>query len=188
MSGDARATLVAADQALTLEDGLAHPQFFGIARAMRGWALSSLGREQEGVAELEKALAAELRASHIWAGMTGVLLAEIHLRAGRRAAARDLLDQVRSLTQSMPGYFYAPELLRVEAEWLREAGQGVDARRLLLQAIGIARQHGSSALAVRSALALAREPSAHHEADLKLLADVQRRVQIGDVVAWWTVR
>jgi ATP/maltotriose-dependent transcriptional regulator MalT len=110
--------------------------------------------------------------------MIGALLAEIHLRAGRREAARDLLDQMRSLTQSMPGYFYAPELLRVEAEWLRLAGQEADARRLLLQSIHTARQHGSSALAVRSALALARAPSENREADLKLLGDLQQRLPI----------
>src|SRR6185369_2347169 len=71
MTGDAGGALVEAERALELEDQLAHPQFFGIAHAMRGWALSGLGRMEEGVAELEKALAAELRASHIWAGMIG---------------------------------------------------------------------------------------------------------------------
>jgi tetratricopeptide (TPR) repeat protein len=178
MTGDAGGALVEAERALELEDQLAHPQFFGIAHAMRGWALSGLGRMEEGVAELEKALAAELRASHIWAGMIGVMLAEIHLRGGRLSAARDLLDQMRSLTQSMPGYFYAPELLRVEAEWLRLAGQGVDARRLLLQAIETARQHGSLALAVRSAVALAGTRSARREADLKLLSELLQRLPI----------
>jgi hypothetical protein len=81
--------------------------------------------------------------------MIGTLLAEIHRCAGRLPAARDLLDQMRSLTQSIPGYFYAAELLRVEAEWLRVAGQGVDARRLLLQAIETARQICSSRAPMR---------------------------------------
>jgi hypothetical protein len=178
MNGDAGTTLVEAERALALEDGLAHPQFFGIAHAMRGWALARMGRSEEGVLELERALAAELRASHIWAAMIGTLLAEIHLREGRRAAARDLLDQMRSLIHSMPDYFYAPELLRVEAEWLRLARQEAEARTLLLESIQTARQHGSWALAVRSALALARAPSANRDADLKRLGDLHQRLPI----------
>ncbi len=176
INGDADAALLASERALALEDEVVHPQFFGIARAMRGWALSCLGRDQEGVAELERGLADELRASDIWAAMVGTVLAEVHLRHGRQEAARDVLDQMLSLTESMPRYFYEPELLRIEAECLRLAGQEDDARQLLLQATRTARQHGSWALAVRSALALARPPSAEHEADLKLLGDLCERL------------
>jgi tetratricopeptide (TPR) repeat protein len=176
INGDAGATLLESERALTLEDAVVHPQFFGIARAMRGWALSSLGRGDEGVAELERALADELQASDIWAAMIGALLAEVHLRHGRPQAARDVLDHMLSLTQSMPAYFFEPELLRVEAEWLRLARREDDARRLLLRAISTAQEHGSWALAVRSALALARTPSAGHEADLRLLADLSNRL------------
>jgi ATP/maltotriose-dependent transcriptional regulator MalT len=108
--------------------------------------------------------------------MVGTLLAEAHLRNGRRKAARDVLDHMLSLTQSMPAYFYEPELLRVEAEWRRLAGQEADARRLLLQSIETARQHGSWALAVRAALALVRPRSAGREADLRLLGDLCERL------------
>jgi class 3 adenylate cyclase/tetratricopeptide (TPR) repeat protein len=172
INGDAEAALRESERALAREDEVVHPQFFGIARAVRGWALSRFGRDTEGVAELERALAEELQASDIWAGVIGALLAEVHLLQGRREAARALLDQLRSLTQSMPTYFYEPELLRVEAEWLRLDRREDDARRLLLQAISTARQHGSWALAARSALALARPSPATHEPDLRLLAEV----------------
>jgi DNA-binding SARP family transcriptional activator/tetratricopeptide (TPR) repeat protein len=176
INGDAKAALFASERALALEDEVVQPQFFGIARAMRGWALSCLGRHDEGVAELERGLADELRTSDIWAAMVGTLLAEVHLRHGRRKAARDVLDRALSLTCSMPRYFYEPELLRVEAEWLRQDGHEPDARQLLLRAIHTARQHGSWALAIRSALALARSPSAEHEADLQLLGELCQRL------------
>jgi DNA-binding SARP family transcriptional activator len=176
INGDAEAALRESERALAQEDEVVHPQFFGIAHAMRGWALSRIGRDEEGVAELERALAEELQASDIWAAMIGGLLAELHLRHGRPEATRAVLDQTWSLTQSMPTYFYEPELLRVEAEWLRLDGREDEARRLLLRAISTAREHGSWALAVRSALALTRPPSAAHEADLRLLADVCERL------------
>jgi hypothetical protein len=77
-----------------------------------------------------------------------------------------------SLTQAMPSYVFEPELLRIEAEWLRSAGREDDARPLLLRAISTARKHGSWALAVRSALALVRSPFAVRVPDLKLLGDL----------------
>jgi DNA-binding SARP family transcriptional activator len=176
INGDTEAALLESERALALEDEVVHPQFFGIARAMRGWALSRLGRDEEGVAELERALADELLASHIWAAMIGTLLAEAHLRHGRPEEARDLLDRMRSLTKSMDGYVFQPELLRVEAESLRLAGHDADARTRLLQSIEIARQHGSWTLAVRSALALARSPFAGRDADLTLLGDLYKHL------------
>ena len=176
INGDAEATLRDAERALALERDIVHPQFFGVAHAMRGWALARLGDEEEGVAELERALADELQASHIWAAMIGGLLAEVHLRRGRRDLACDLLVRMRTLTASMPAYFFEPELLRVEAEWLQLAGQEADARALLLESIQAARLHGSWAFAVRSALVLARLPSAEDEADLRLLAELYERL------------
>jgi DNA-binding SARP family transcriptional activator len=176
INGDTEAALLQSERALELEDEVVHPQFFGIAHAIRGWALSAVGRDEEGIAELERALADELQASDMWATMIGTLLAEVHLHHGRPVAARDVLDHMRSLTQSMPRFFYQPELLRVEAEWLRQDGREDDARRLLLQAISTAQKHGSWALAIRSALALARSPRARHDADLRLLGDLLERL------------
>jgi ATP/maltotriose-dependent transcriptional regulator MalT len=172
--------LRASERALVREGEIVHPQFFGIAHGMRGWALSRIGRNEEGVAELEGALAGELQASDIWAAMIGTLLAEAHLRHGRPEAARALLGQVRSLTQPMPTYFYAPEIFRIEAELVRLDGREDKSRQLLLRAISTARDDGSWALAVRSALALSRLPSATPEADLRLLADLFERIPPGN--------
>jgi ATP/maltotriose-dependent transcriptional regulator MalT len=176
INGDAEGALLQSERALALQDEVVHPQFFGIAHAIRGWALSCAGRDGEAVAELERALADELQASDVWAAMIGALLAEVHLRHRRPQAARDVLDRVLSLTRSMPRYFYEPELLRVEAELLRVTGHENHARRLLLRAISTAQEHGSWALAIRSAVALARSPSTAHDADLRLLGDLYRRL------------
>ena len=76
----------------------------------------------------------------------------------------------------MPTHVYEPELMRVEAELLRLDGREDDARQLLLRAISTARKHGSYALAVRSALSLARSPSADRDADLRLLGGLFERL------------
>jgi class 3 adenylate cyclase/tetratricopeptide (TPR) repeat protein len=177
INGDARGVLRESERALALEDEVAHPFFFGIAHTMRGWALSRLGRDDDSVAELEQALAGELRASDsIWAALIAALLAEVHMRQGRNEAARDLLDQMRSLTESKPPCVFEPEFLRVEAYWLVGAGQEEEARRLLLEAITTAEKHGSMALAIRAALALARTPSTEQGTDLTLLSELCGRL------------
>jgi ATP/maltotriose-dependent transcriptional regulator MalT len=176
INGDVEAALIESERALEFEAEVVHPQFFGIAHAMRGWSLTRIGRNDEGVAELERALADELQSSAIWAAMIGALLAEAHLRQGRATTARRVLDDALSLTRPMTSYVFEPELLRIEAEWLRVAGRADDARRLLLGAISTARAHGSWALAIRSALALVRTRSAGRADDLKLLADLCERL------------
>jgi hypothetical protein len=110
--------------------------------------------------------------------MTGTLLAEVHLREGRDDVARELLDQMRSLTAAMPRYYYAPELLRVEAAWLRRAGRHADARNLLLASISTAREHGAWAFAVRSALDLAGLESPDPAVDVMLLRELHARLPV----------
>jgi DNA-binding SARP family transcriptional activator len=180
INGDAETALIESERALAFEAEVVHPQFFGIAHAMRGWALARLGRKEEGVVELKRALSDELRSSDIWAAMIGALLAEAYLRQGRPTEARDALDDAWSLTRTMPSYVFEPELLRIEAEWLCMGGREDDARRLLLRAISTAREHGSWALAIRSALALARPRSAVRVGDLKLLGDLCERLPPDD--------
>jgi ATP/maltotriose-dependent transcriptional regulator MalT len=143
---------------------------------MRGWASAITVRGEEGFAELEGALANELRASRLWGGMIGTMLAEVHLRQGRPDAASWLLKQVWSLTASMLAYYWQPELLRVEAEWLRLVGRHADARRLFLESIETARHYGTWALASRSALGLARAASSWSEADVTLLRELHQRL------------
>jgi tetratricopeptide (TPR) repeat protein len=178
INGDPEAALIESERALALEAEVVHPQFFGIAHAMRGWALARLGRDEEGVVELKRALADELRLSDIWAAMIGALLAEVYLRLGRPTAARHVLDEMLALTRTMPSHVFEPELLRAEAAWLRMGGREDDARQLLLRAISTAREHGSWALAIRSALALARPHSAARTGALKLLGELCERLPL----------
>ena len=77
-----------------------------------------MGRDEEGVEELERALADELKSSDIWAAMIGALLAEVTYATGDGSSA-EVLDHTRRSLGSMPSYVFEPEILRVEAEWLR---------------------------------------------------------------------
>jgi DNA-binding SARP family transcriptional activator len=177
INGDVNAALVESESALALEDEVVHPLWFGHAHAARGWALSRIGRDEEGVGELESVLARHLQmANHITAVLDGALLAEAHLRCNRRDAARAVIDEMRPLADSMRTYVFEPELLRVEAEWFRLEGAEAEARRLLLRAIDTAREQESWALAVPAAVQLARTSSAEREADLKLLGDLCERL------------
>jgi hypothetical protein len=173
INGDVHGGRLASEQALALEDKAVHPTFFAMPHAAHGWALSREGAYDEGVAELERTLANQLRiANYILAVMVGALLAEAHIGRDRRGAARAVIDQLRSVTTSMGTYFSEPELHRVEAELFRLEGSEADARRLFLRAIDTAREHGSWGLAIRAAVQLVRAQYAEHEADLILLGDL----------------
>ena len=110
--------------------------------------------------------------------LIGALLAEVYLRLDRPTAARHVLDEMLALTRTMPSHVFEPELLRIEAEWRRASRREDDARHLLLRAISIAREHGSWALAIRSAPALAQPHSAARTDDLKLLGDLCERLPL----------
>jgi hypothetical protein len=170
VNGDLDGALLESQRALALQDEVVHPMFFGIARGVHGWAVACQAGGEEGILELESALAQELRmAANVFAAMIGALLAEAHLQHRRLEPARAVLAEMNSLVQAMGTYFYEPELLRMEAAWLRVAGDEADARRLLHRAIATAREHGSWSFAVRAAAELARTPSTQHEADLMVL-------------------
>jgi tetratricopeptide (TPR) repeat protein len=177
VNGDVHAALLASEQALALEDKVVHPTFFLHAHAVHGWALSREGHYDEGVAELEKTLAEQLRiADYIFGVVGGALLAEIHVRRDRLDTARAVIDELRSATASMGTYFSEPELHRVEAECFRLDGSEPNARRLFIRAIDTAREHGSWALAIRAAVGLLQASSAERETDLQLLGDLCERL------------
>jgi DNA-binding SARP family transcriptional activator/class 3 adenylate cyclase/tetratricopeptide (TPR) repeat protein len=171
------AALVEADAALALEGEVVHPLWFGQARAARGWALSCIGRDSEGVGELERVLAIHLgMACQITAVLDAALLAEAHLRGGRLDAARAVAREMRPNADAMRTYTFEPDLLRVEAQCSHLEGSDADARRLYLRAIEMARSQGSWALATRSAVQLARTSPTEHEPNFVLLRDLREHL------------
>jgi tetratricopeptide (TPR) repeat protein len=177
INGDVDAAVVAAERSLALEGEVVHPVFFSIAHAMRGWTLSQMGRHVDAIEELQRALADQRRVvNNVNGVIIDAILAEAYLCAERPDSARSLLDEMRPLAESMETCTFEPELLRVEAEWLRLAGQEHDARQLLHRTIRTAREHGSLALALRAAVQLARKPSAQRDSDLDRLEDLCNRL------------
>jgi hypothetical protein len=102
INGDAETTLIESERALAFEAEVVHPQFFGIAHAMRGWALVRMGRTEDGVAELERALADELRSSDIWAAMTCALRSALALARLRSTACAADLKLLGDLCTRLP--------------------------------------------------------------------------------------
>jgi tetratricopeptide (TPR) repeat protein len=173
LSGDVEVALREAERALSLEAEVDAPHFFAVARAIRGWALSSLGRYGEGVAELEAALAKQgAAASDGFAAMTSTFLAEAHLRHRRRDRARPAVHQMVSRSNAIGRYVYTPEILRVEGEWLVLERRTDEAQRMLRQAVDTAREQGACVMALRAAVALARIPSGERASNLQQLAEV----------------
>ncbi|MFL5574798.1 MAG: tetratricopeptide repeat protein, partial [Gemmatimonadaceae bacterium] len=80
--------VVAAEEAVELDPG------YDRARATLGWAYFLTGRQDEGLAELERAVSIS-RANTLWLGQLG----EAHAMAGNAAKARELLRELEERAQ-----------------------------------------------------------------------------------------
>ena len=85
-----------------------------------------------------------------------LLLAEVHLAAGRAQVAVNVLDEALGLIEVTGERCFESELLRLKAQAL---GPGETAPRLLQEALAIAREQGAVALEQRVAEALLRGQS-----------------------------
>jgi tetratricopeptide (TPR) repeat protein len=127
------------------------------AVALRGWALGELGDVGAGTAELQ-------RGRTLWQAigstngrtLTDADLAAIHLRAGRVAEARRLVDQANALI-ARGERFHEPEVRRLEGELvMAESGDREQAETSLRAAADCARRQGARTLELRAVTSLAR--------------------------------
>jgi len=152
--GDVERGLECCEEALALapiqRDG-------AFARVVRGYGKIKAGRLDDGIAELREALA-WFESSHMqWTYVIGaVWLAEGHLRAGDRAAARPLIDYVLETSRATGyrqyegrGCWLMAECLAAEAP--ASAEECVDSAIQIFEEIG-ARNDLAKALVTRAAL------------------------------------
>jgi len=143
-----------AEEAMALAGELALGPWLAWATALRGWALAEAGRADEGIDELQRAVAG-------WtaAGIGGLrpyflsLLADACAKAGRRDQALDTLADALAITErTREGYAHA-ELHRLRGELQADAGE---AERDFERAIAIAARQRAKSLELRAAMSLCR--------------------------------
>ena len=155
------------------EKGLA--QYAAWAKMIRGWALASAGRFDQGLAETEEGLTT-LRP-------TGVLYhiphrlgmrAQTYALAGRPQQALDAIEEALASVEQTDERWYESELLRIKAEMLAKAPieNFRSAEACLEQAIATAAGRGALLWEARARIDLAR-----------LLASEQREAAACSVIA-----
>jgi tetratricopeptide (TPR) repeat protein len=156
---DARTTLGLVDQCIALSREHRFLLWNLWPTAIRGWALSELGRAQEGLVQMRQVMEHWQR-SGLVAGMPHNLgmLAHIHLRLGQAQEGLTVVDEALRWPDVTGECSYLPELHRVRGELLRLAGREEEARREFLEAIRYAREHEMFAYERRAQASLRRQP------------------------------
>jgi predicted ATPase len=128
-----------------------------MGRALRGWALATLGDPAHGIREITEGLAASRSTGarmddpHYLA-----LLADAHLRAGELDAGFSAVDEALELAARERSLFYEPELHRLAAALLAARGDEDAAEARLRRGLARAREQRSALLELRIATELAR--------------------------------
>ncbi|MBN9519423.1 protein kinase [bacterium] len=149
--------LAAADRVIAVcrEQGFAFWEATGVLS--RGCALAQLGRTDEGIEHLLRGLAAfratgaELHLSSRYAA-----LADAYRVAGRRAEAQRAIDDGRALVERFNERYAEAELLRVQGELARDAGDPAGAGRWFAAALDVARRQQALGWELRAVLSLGR--------------------------------
>jgi predicted ATPase/DNA-binding winged helix-turn-helix (wHTH) protein len=151
---------VAAVQTLATEYGLS--QRLALGQALAGWAQDDRGREATRCAQIQQGLdayhttGAAVNRSYMLA-----LLAEAYADAGQPGPGLQVVDEALILVETMGGYFFSAELVRLRGVLLQETvdGGGQAMWRPAAawhQALAIARRQQAKALELRAALSLSR--------------------------------
>ncbi|MGB9380897.1 adenylate/guanylate cyclase domain-containing protein [Candidatus Binatus sp.] len=152
------------------------------ARVVKGWALTELGRAEEGIGQIrEETDALSANREELWLTLSLATLADACLRAGRiehgLKAIGDALDLVRRSGEC----FWEAEINRLRGELLlgQSPSDPALARASVEHAIEKARQQGAKSLELRATTSLARMLMSTDRRD-------EARAMLAGIYNWFT--
>jgi class 3 adenylate cyclase/predicted ATPase len=152
------------------------------ARVVKGWALTELGRAEEGIGQIrEETDALSANREELWLTLCLATLADACLRAGRiehgLKAIGDALDLVRRSGEC----FWEAEINRLRGELLlgQSPSDPALARASVEHAIKKARQQGAKSLELRATTSLARMLMSTDRRD-------EARAMLAEIYNWFT--
>ena len=144
-----------AERAIEKAEDRGYIYWAAMGRVLRGWALAAVGRAHEGVIELRDGLAlSRATGARMDDAYYLGLLADAHLRAGDRAAARAVLVEARQVVPRDGRYFHDAELHRLLGQVALLKGDEVAAEAHARTALSVARAQSARALELRAGLML----------------------------------
>jgi predicted ATPase len=148
-----------AEALMTLSTEQGFPTWMAHVRVLRGWALATQERGEEGIAQMRQGMAA-FRAigAVLWATYDFALLAEAYKNVGHVKAGLDVLAEALTLVDKTGYRYWEAELYRLKGELLQ--GQAIpdahQAETCFHQALDVSRHQHAKSLELRAATSLAR--------------------------------
>jgi predicted ATPase len=166
--------------ALSTAHGLTN--FLPYATLWRGRALADQGHYQEGIAQIQKGLAASrLLGAVLGRPLHLCLLAEAYKGAGRLDDAINALAEALAIADEHEIRFYEAEIHRLKGELLLEQNNAnaVEAQSCFERAIEIARRQGAKSWELRATMSLARLLAKQGKCD-------EARAMLAEIYGWFT--
>jgi tetratricopeptide (TPR) repeat protein len=176
--GDLKAACEEATEAVALATEHGFPFWLALNTICHGWTLALGGQITEGIAEIERGLAASrTTGGEIATGYALMLLADAYGQVGRVEEALTTLDELEGVMRRAGERYNEPEVPRQRGELLlRQAGEaaGPEAEACFQQALTAARQMQAKSFELRAATSLARlwQRQGRSEEARQLLQDV----------------
>jgi class 3 adenylate cyclase/predicted ATPase len=167
--------------ALCAEYGLTY--WLAHATVFRGWAMADQGRTQEGIAQIQEALA-NTRATG-WSEPTRPhwlsLLAEACGEAGRLDEGLSALTEALATADEHENRHYEAEMHRLKGELLlkQDDSNAAAAQNCFERAVEIARKQSAKSLELRATMSLARQLAKQGRRD-------EARVRVAGIYNWFT--
>jgi len=161
--------------ALSAEHG--YSEFLAYATALRGWAMAKRGRSEEGIAQIQKGLAASrATGAELWRPYFLCLLAESYVGTGRLDDGLGALTEARAAVDEHENRSYKAETHRLKGELVlrQDDSNTAEAQSCFERAIAIARTQRGKSLELRATVSLARLLAKQGDRDeaRKMLADI----------------
>jgi predicted ATPase len=152
------------------------------ARVIKGWALTELGRAEEGVGQIsEETDALSANGEELWLTLCLATLADACLRAGRIEHGLKAIGDALELVRRSGECFWEAEIDRLRGELLlaQSPSDPALARASVEHALKKARQQGAKSLELRATTSLARMLKSTDRRD-------EARAMLAEIYNWFT--
>jgi predicted ATPase len=148
-----------ADAAVVLATEQGFPIWVGMATALRGWALATEGKSEEGLVQLQEGIAAwQAVGAGVWRPSYCTMLAEAFAFLGKPEDALQMLDEAQSSAEATEERWWEAEICRFRGVLLLEhaVASQAEVETWFRRALDVARTQQGKSLELRAATSLAR--------------------------------
>jgi predicted ATPase len=148
-----------AEETISLSEEQGFALWLAWSTALRGSSLAMQGRDEEGIADLKKGIAACQATGTILSQMhLSIFLAEVYGKMGKIDNGHVELDKAQTIIGKNDGMFYDSELYRIRGELLllKDVSDHQGAETHFRKALDVARRRQSKSVELRASVSLSR--------------------------------